>query len=108
MKLFISVLLATAFVGLSEQACGHDFEQAFLHKHNEYRSHHGAAPLQLSAEINHWAQQWADHLASSGMYFLYYIRSSHNSAGREGYALPFVCMGITICHSCLSSSRLMR
>ena len=65
MAIVASVVVLT-LAGPSYQSCGHNFEQAFVNKHNEYRSQHGAGPLQLSSEISNWAQQWADYLASTG------------------------------------------
>ncbi|XP_043914400.1 uncharacterized protein LOC122790830 [Protopterus annectens] len=38
------------------------FEQEFLEAHNSYRRLHGSPPLQLSRELCHSAQKWADHL----------------------------------------------
>ncbi len=62
--LFLVVITTTLFTTTFAR-CPHDFEQAFLHRHNELRKHHGAGALHLDGAISIWAQQWADHLASS-------------------------------------------
>jgi uncharacterized protein YkwD len=45
----------------------HSLAQA-LKMHNDYRALHGAAPLQLSEELNAYAQEWAEHLAAKDVF----------------------------------------
>lgn len=41
-----------------------EFAKQCLERHNEYRAKHKLDPLKLSPELNTFAQEWADHLAS--------------------------------------------
>ncbi|OQV19984.1 hypothetical protein BV898_05988 [Hypsibius exemplaris] len=43
------------------------FETEALRAHNTYRANHGAAPLVLSQELCSVAQDWANHLAQTGI-----------------------------------------
>ena len=48
--------------------------------HNEYRKHHQAAPLSHAKDLTAQAQQWADHLASTGSF-------QHSNATLKGEKL---------------------
>ena len=67
MKFFIAFFVFFALTGaaLAGSKCSADFQKQFLAKHNELRAKHGSPPLTLDPEISTWAQQWADHLAST-------------------------------------------
>ena len=41
------------------------FQNEMLKRHNDYRAKHGVPPLQLDAQLNNGAQQWANTLAST-------------------------------------------
>ncbi|XP_003386119.1 PREDICTED: Golgi-associated plant pathogenesis-related protein 1-like [Amphimedon queenslandica] len=43
-----------------------EFSKDLLAAHNRYRRKHGSPPLKWSAEAAAKAQEWADHLASTG------------------------------------------
>jgi pathogenesis-related protein 1 len=50
----------------------------FLQVHNEARARVGVAPLRWSETLAQFAQQWADHLASTGTF-------QHRDQGQTGY-----------------------
>ncbi len=43
-----------------------EFQKAALDKHNEYRDKHRVEHLELSDSLNKSAQEWAEHIASTG------------------------------------------
>ncbi|CAF5037375.1 unnamed protein product, partial [Rotaria magnacalcarata] len=43
-----------------------EFVRESLEVHNKLRRRHGVGPLRLNHELSALAQQWADHLASTG------------------------------------------
>ena len=52
--------------------------QEFLRVHNDARARVGVAPLRWSATLARYAQQWADHLASTGQF-------THRDLSATGY-----------------------
>lgn len=53
------------------------FQNEMLKKHNDYRIKHGVPPLQLDAQLNNAAQQWANTLASTQQF-------KHSGASGQG------------------------
>lgn len=66
MKFFLLSIILFALVGVSVQNCSDEFKKAFLDKHNELRGKHGVGSLSLDETVNAFAQEWANHLASTG------------------------------------------
>ncbi len=68
----------SAAAGVSSRLLADDaFQQDCLKAHNTYRARHGVPAMQTSPAIVDWAQQWADHIASTGNF-------AHRSPNKYG------------------------
>ena len=66
--LLLSCFLLGVMVGTAHLDCTPKFKQEFLAKHNEFRAKHGVPPLTLDSTVGAVAQEWANHIASTGQY----------------------------------------
>jgi hypothetical protein len=67
-KLSLRFLLGAALLLIGAAPPPMPFEASILAEHNRERANLGLPPLHWSDELAHGAQQWADHLASTGRF----------------------------------------
>ncbi|XP_059149240.1 Golgi-associated plant pathogenesis-related protein 1-like isoform X2 [Physella acuta] len=64
--LLVKILMASLPVVAADESDITRFRSEALAAHNECRAKHHAPPLTLSADLNDYAQNWANHLAKTG------------------------------------------
>ncbi|KAH9391879.1 hypothetical protein TYRP_022377 [Tyrophagus putrescentiae] len=76
MKFFIAFFVFSALTGAA--LAGSNFWRSTMN----FERKHGSPPLTLDPEISTWAQQWADHLASTNAF----QHRPHNKYGENLYS----------------------